>query len=125
MKNYSVKTKEENLVKKNQHKVMENELECIDDGRRPHETMRLDIDIPAINAMCTNYLLQEERCHLESIIITFDKAWKELNHGERIVGDYIKFCQTRKEFSPDFFHLSNRLHRYSKICFLHIYYFDL
>ena len=31
------------------------------------EKVKLDLDIPAINAMCTNYLVQEEKTHLEII----------------------------------------------------------
>ena len=75
-------------------------------------SVKLDIDIPAINAMFTNYFVQEEQSHLQKIKLTFDKSWKEINHGERIMNDYIKCCQTKREFSSDFFHLANRQFRY-------------
>ena len=77
----------------------------------PPEVVKLVIDIPAINEMCTNYLVLEEKSHLEVIKVTFEKAWKEISHGERIMNDYINFCQTKKEFSSDFFHLANRQYR--------------
>jgi len=75
------------------------------------EDVKLVIDIPAINEMCTNYLVLEEKSHLEVIKVTFEKAWKEISHGERIMNDYINFCQTKKEFTSDFFHLANRQYR--------------
>ena len=74
-------------------------------------SVKLDIDIPAINAMFNNYLVQEEKSYLQIIKLTFDKSWKEMNHGERIMNDYIKCCQTKREFSSDFFHLANRQYR--------------
>ena len=95
-----------NFVKNNQ------EHSNISDVVNSPESVKLDIDIPAINAMFTNYLVQEEQSHLQKIKITFDKSWKEINHGERIMNDYIKCCQTKREFSSDFFHLANRQYRY-------------
>ena len=72
------------------------------------EKVKLDLDIPAINAMCTNYLVQEEKTHLEIIKITFTKTWDEISFGERIMTDYTKFCQTKKEFTSEYFETSNR-----------------
>ena len=72
------------------------------------EKVKLDLDIPAINAMCTNYLVQEEKTHLEIIKITFTKTWDEISFGERIMTDYITFCQTKKEFTSEYFETSNR-----------------
>ena len=72
------------------------------------EKVKLDLDIPAINAMCTNYLVQEEKTHLEMIKITFTKTWDEISFGERIMTDYTKFCQTKKEFCSEYFETSNR-----------------
>ena len=77
----------------------------------PFHTVKLDIDIPAINAMCTKYLVQEEQTHLETIKITFSKAWDEISLGERIVKDYTKFCQTKEEFTSEYFEAGNRQFR--------------
>ena len=88
------------------------EHENICDAIESHGGVKLDIDIPALNAMFTNYLANEEKEHLKMIKITFDKSWKEISHGEKIMNEYIKFCQTRKEFSSDFFHICNRQYRY-------------
>jgi hypothetical protein len=79
--------------------------------------VKLDIDIPAINAMCTKYLIQEENSHLETIKFTFEKAWDEISLGERIMTDYIKNCQTKKEFTSEFFQVVNRQFRYLSSCF--------
>ena len=72
------------------------------------EKVKLDLDIPAINAMCTNYLVQEEKTHLEIIKITFTKAWDDISLGERIMTDYTKFCQTKKKFTSEYFLTANR-----------------
>jgi hypothetical protein len=77
----------------------------------PFEKVKLDIDIPAINAMCTKYLVQEEKNHLESIKVTFSKAWDEISLGERIMTDYTKFCQTKEEFTSEYFEAGNRQFR--------------
>ena len=77
----------------------------------PFEKVKLDIDIPAINAMCTKYLVQEEKTHLETIKIAFAKAWDEISLGERIMTDYTKFCQTKKEFTSEYFEAGNRQFR--------------
>jgi hypothetical protein len=74
----------------------------------PVEKVKLDLDIPAINAMCTNYLVQEEKTHLEIIKITFTKAWDEISLGERIMTEYTKFCETKKEFTSEYFLTANR-----------------
>ena len=74
----------------------------------PVEKVKLDLDIPAINAMCTNYLVQEEKTCLEIIKITFTKAWDEISLGERIMSDYTTFCQTKKEFTSEYFLTANR-----------------
>ena len=78
----------------------------------PVEKVKLDLGIPAINAMCTNYLVQEEKTHLEMIKITFTKAWDEISLGERIMTDYTKFCETKKEFASEYFLTANRQIRY-------------
>ena len=75
------------------------------------EKVILSIDIPAINAMCTKYLVQEEETHLETIKITFSKAWDEISLGERIMTDYTKFCQTKEEFNSENFEAGNRQFR--------------
>ena len=75
------------------------------------EKVKLDIDIPAINAMCKKYLVQEEKTDLESIKITFSKAWDEISLGERIMTDYTKFCQTKEEFTSEYFEAGNRQFR--------------
>ena len=72
------------------------------------EKVKLDLDIPAINAMCTSYLVQEEKTHLEIIRITFTKTWDEISFGQRIMTDYTRFCQTKKEFTSEYFEISNR-----------------
>ena len=77
----------------------------------PIEKVKLDINIPAVKAMCTNYLVQEEKSYLETIKITFEKSWREINHWEGVIADYISCCQTRKEFSPDYFHHANKQYR--------------
>ena len=84
--------------------------------RKPVENIKLDIDIPAINAMCTKYLIQEEKTHLETIKITFEKAWDEISLGERIMTDYTRFCQTKKEFTSEYFQVGNRQFRYASSC---------
>ena len=73
--------------------------------------VKLDIDIPAINTMFNNYIVQEEKSHLQILKFTFDKSWKKINHGERIMNDYITCCETKKYFSSEFFHLANRQYR--------------
>ena len=80
--------------------------------RNPGEKVKLDIDIPAINAMCTQYLIQEENRHLETIKFNFEKAWDDISLGERILRDYIKHCQTKNEFTSEFFQVVNRQFRY-------------
>ena len=75
------------------------------------EKVKLDIDIPAINAMCTKYLVQEEKTHLETIKIAFAKAWDEISLGERIMTDYTKFCQTKEELTSEYFEAGNRQFR--------------
>ena len=75
------------------------------------EKVILNIDIPAINAMCTKYLVQEEKTHLETIKIAFAKAWDEISLGERIMTDYTKFCQTKEEFTSEYFEAGNRQFR--------------
>ena len=77
----------------------------------PFKKVKLDIDIPANNAMCTKYLVQEEKTHLETIKITFSKAWDEISLGERIMTDYTKFCQTKEEFTSEYFEAGNRQFR--------------
>ena len=73
--------------------------------------VKLDIDIPAINEMCTKFLIQEEKYYLDSIKCTFEKAWDEISLGQRIMGDYMKFCETKKEFSPEYYEVGNRQFR--------------
>ena len=67
------------------------------------EKVKLDLDIHAINIMCTNYLVQEEKSHLEIIKTPFTKTWDEIIFGERIMTDYTKFCQTKNEFTSEYF----------------------
>ena len=72
------------------------------------EKVQLDLDIPAINAVCSNYFVWEDQTHLEIIMITFTKTWYEINLGERIMTDYIKFCQTKIEFDHEYFKITGR-----------------
>ena len=72
------------------------------------ESVQLSIDIPAIDAMCTRYLIWEETNYLESIKLTFEQTWNEISLGERIIEDYIRFCKTKKEFSLGYMHMVNR-----------------
>ena len=77
----------------------------------PIAKVKLDFNIPAVKAMCTDYLVQGEKSYLDTIKVTFEKSWKEINHGEGVIVDYISCCQTRKEFSQDYFHLANKQYR--------------
>ena len=72
------------------------------------EKVKLDLDIPAFNTMVTHYLVQEEKTHLEMIKIIFTKTWYEISFGERIMTDYTKFCQTKREFTPEYFDITSR-----------------
>ena len=71
-------------------------------------SVQLSINIPAIDAMCTRYLIWEETNYLESIKLTFEQTWNEISLGERIIEDYIRFCKTKKEFSLGYMHMVNR-----------------
>ena len=75
------------------------------------EKVKLDIDIPVMNAMCTEYLAKEEKTHLEIIKISFSKALDEISLGERIISEFTQFCQTKQEFGPGFFESVNRQFR--------------
>ena len=61
--------------------------------------------------MCTKYLVQEEKNPLETIKIAFAKARDEISLGERIMTDYTKFCQNKKEFTSEYFEAGNRQFR--------------
>ena len=74
--------------------------------------IKLDIDIPAINAMCTRYLVQEENSHLETIKFTFEKAWDEISLGEKMMNDYIQCCDTKNDFTAEYFNQGNKQFRY-------------
>ena len=78
---------------------------------QPRESMddlQLCFDIPAISSMCRQYLVQEELTYLTTIQHTFQQTWGEINLGERIMADYIRFCGTKKDFSFEFIQLCNK-----------------
>ena len=75
--------------------------------------VKLGIDFPAINSMCTAYLVQEEKFYLETLKVTFEKAWLECNQGERLMNEYIYCCQKRKSFTSEFVLLCSRQFRLS------------
>ena len=70
--------------------------------------MKLDIDFPAINIMCREIFVQEEKTYIEKIRYTFEKAWNEVSLGENFINEYMKVCQTKQDFSSDFFFSTNR-----------------
>ena len=76
--------------------------------------MKLDIDIPAINIMCRKIFVQEEKTYVEQIKQTFEKAWNEVSLGENFINEYMKVCQTKQDFSSDFFLSTNRQLRFLK-----------
>ena len=76
--------------------------------------MKLDIDIPAINIMCRKIFVQEEKTYIEQIKQTFEKAWNEVSLGENFINEYMKVCQTKQDFSSDFFLSTNRQLRFLK-----------
>ena len=71
------------------------------------------IDIPAISSMCSAFLIQEEQTYLNAVKITFCQSWSEINLGERVLQDYIRFCKTKKDFSLDFIKLCNKQMRWA------------
>ena len=75
------------------------------------EKVKLDIDIPVINAICTKYLANKEKAHLEMVKISFSKAVDEISLGERIISEFTQFCQTKQEFGTGFFESVNRQFR--------------
>ena len=72
------------------------------------DDMQLCFDIPAISSMCRQYLVQEELTYLTTIQHTFQQTWGQINLGERIMTDYIRFCETKKDFSFEFIQLCNK-----------------
>ena len=60
------------------------------------------------SSMCRQYLVQEELTYLTTIQYTFEQTWGEINLGERIMADYIRFCGTKKDFSFEFIQLCNK-----------------
>ena len=72
------------------------------------DEMQLCVDIPAISSMCRQYLVQEELTYLTIIKQTFQQTWGQINLGERIMADYIRFCGTKKDFSFEFIQLCNK-----------------
>ena len=73
------------------------------------------IDTLAISSMIKRYLIQEDKLYLETVKMVFEQSWNEINLGERIIEDYIKFCITKKDFSFEFVHLVNKQMRYKYI----------
>ena len=67
------------------------------------ENIKLDISSPAMIRLGLQILVQEEKAQLEKIKLTFNNSWREISLGERFMRDYMNFCQTKKEFTPDFF----------------------
>ena len=65
--------------------------------------VKLDIDIPAITRICRDIFIQEERNYIQNIKYTFETAWDKVSLGEKFMKDYINVCQTKKDFTSDFF----------------------
>ena len=107
----SPKSPVEKVGKKNEEKTNEEEEENLIAQIQTFEDIKLDIDVPAIHEMCTKYLVQEERSHLETIRVTFSTAWQECSQGERPMAEYISCCKHKKELTPEFFHLCSRQFR--------------
>jgi len=109
----SPKSPVEKVGKKNEEKTNEEEeeKENLIAQIQTFEYIKLDIDVPAIHEMCTKYLVQEERSHLETIKVTFSTAWQECSQGERPMAEYISCCQNKKELTPEFFQLCTRQFR--------------
>ena len=78
---------------------------------KPVEDFKLDVFIPAINAICTKHLAPEEKNLLEKIKIIFSKSWDKISMWERLMTDYIMFCQTKEELNPESFEATNRQFR--------------
>ena len=79
---------------------------------RTVDQMKADpVDVPALNALCTRYLAQEDKTHLETITAAFCAAWRENSKGERMMTEYISCCKQKKEFTKQFFHLNTRQFR--------------
>ena len=97
-----------NIVEFDEDLEEQNPDKTIDLPSQYVKSVQLSIDIPAIDAMCTKYLIREETNYLESIKLTFEQTWNEISLGERIIEDYIRFCKTKKEFSLGYMHMANR-----------------
>ena len=71
----------------------------------------LDIDKPAVYAMCTKYMVEEDNGYFDKIKICFEKSWNEISLGQRIMKDYMRSCQTKEGFSAEYFDTGNRQFR--------------
>ena len=91
--------------------ITEKKYEIVFDETVSKVSLDGEIDILAINALCTKYLIQEENNYLNTIKLKFETAWHQIDLGENIMEDYIRFCMTRKQISYDFFERLNRQFR--------------
>ena len=55
----------------------------------------------------------EEQSHVARLVMLWQEKWDEINFGQNIVNQYIRFCQYRTEFPAEFFKLVNLQIRYS------------
>ena len=64
----------------------------------------------------------EEQSHVARLVMLWQEKWDEINFGQNIVNQYIRFCQYRTEFPAEFFKLVNLQIRYSGINLVKIIY---
>ena len=64
----------------------------------------------------------EEQSHVARLVMLWQEKWDEINFGQNIVKQYIRFCQYRTEFPAEFFKLVNLQIRYSGINLVKIIY---
>ena len=101
------------IDKKDQNRNMYGEDDNANAQIKTVEKMKPDlVDVPALNAMCTRYLAQEDKTLLETISAAFSAAWRENSKGERMMTEYISCCKQKKEFTKQFFHLNTRQFRW-------------
>ena len=110
-----------------EEKTNVNNLETIQEGKQNklkttineihgENTIKLDINSPAMNKICKEILAQKEKVHLEKIKLIFETSWKEISLGEQFMADYIHFCKTKMELPPDIFLFCARQIRYIFVC---------
>ena len=83
----------------------------LDDPENPddkYSNVKFDIDCSLIKSVTAAYFSQEDIFYLEKMKDTFEKTRSEINLGQEIVSGFIKFCQVREEFSPEYWKLVSR-----------------